>query len=71
MKFYDKSVELYENKKISKWKMKSQVTIKHEIGGLKKKQSPCKVLDFEKKKEILLKESNSDVWTMKCKISKS
>ena len=51
--------------------MKSQVTIKHKIGGLKKKQSPCKILDFEKKKEILLKESNSDVWTMKCKISKA
>ena len=31
--------------------MKSQVTIKHEIGGLKKAQSPCKILDFEKRRK--------------------
>ena len=28
--------------------MKNQVTIKHGIGRLKKWQSPCKILDFEK-----------------------
>ena len=50
--------------------MKNQVTIKHEIGGLKKGQSPCKILDLEKK-GILLKEDNSYVWTIKCKISKA
>ena len=31
--------------------MKSEVTIKHEIGGLKKAQSPCKILDFEKRRK--------------------
>ena len=51
MNFYEKSVELYENKKISKKKMKNQVTIKHEIGGLKKGQSPRKILDFEKRRK--------------------
>ena len=40
--------------------MKNQVTIKHEIGGLKKVQSPCKILDLEKK-GILLNEDNSHV----------
>ena len=29
--------------------MKNQLTIEHEIGGLKKGQSPCKILDLEKK----------------------
>ena len=49
--------------------MKNQLTIEHEIGGLKKGQSPCKILDLEKK-GILLKEDNSHVWTIKCKILK-
>ena len=40
--------------------MKNQLTIEHEIGGLKKGQSPCKILDLEKK-GILLKEDNSHV----------
>ena len=35
MNFYDKSVKLYENRKISKEKMKNQVTIKHEIGDFR------------------------------------
>ena len=46
-----------KNKQI---KMKNQVTIKHEICGLKKGQSPCKILDLVKK-GILLKEGNSHV----------
>ena len=50
MNFYDKSIKIYKNKKRSKEKMKNQVTIKHEIGGLKKGQSSCKVLDFEKRR---------------------
>ena len=40
--------------------MKNEVTIKHEICGLKTGQSPCKILDLEKK-EVLLKEDNSHV----------
>ena len=51
MNFYDKSIKIYKNKKRSKEKMKTQVTIKHEIGGLKKGQSSCKVLDFEKRRK--------------------
>ena len=31
--------------------MKNQKTIKHEIGGLRKGQSSCKVLDFEKRRK--------------------
>ena len=50
--------------------MKNQVTIKHEIGGLKKVQSPCKILDLEKK-GILLNEDNSHVWTIKCETLKA
>ena len=46
-----------KNKQI---KMKNQVTIKHEICGLKKGQSPSKILDLVKK-GILLKEGNSHV----------
>ena len=38
--------------------MKNQVTSKHEIRDLEKGQSPCKILDLEKK-GILLKEDNS------------
>ena len=51
MNFYDKSIKIYKNKKRSQEKMKNQVTIKHEIGGLKKGQSSCKVLDFEKRRK--------------------
>ena len=30
--------------------MKNQVTIKHEVGGLKKGQIPRKILDFKKRR---------------------
>ena len=38
--------------------MKNQVAIKHEIDGLKKGQSPCKILDFEKRRKSSYRKTN-------------
>ena len=51
MNFYDKSVKLYENKKIKQRKKEKSSDYQTEIGGLKKEQSPCKILGFEKRRK--------------------
>ena len=43
-----------KTKKISKYKTKNQATIEHEIGSLKKGQSPHKILDFHKRRKSSL-----------------
>ena len=45
---------LWKQKEISKYKAKNQATIEHEIGSLKKGQSPYKILDFDKRRKSSL-----------------